>query len=228
MKYFLLSITNTCNKSCDYCVVKPWLNNPEFPDKATAQDFISFLSKEMRVGDVVEITGGEPTLFPELIKLLEFLKKNEAKVILRTNGALLDKWRADYENMVVVLAKHNTDDHTIERLKRYLLPQDLVIDDIPGDIMQKEQDKPIFKADNISPLKTHSFAKMFHVTNDGKVRAMSCSKWDMGTIWDYKPQNYLCCPKCPFMLGAWNLIARLKYFLFCASFFPMYMLGDIN
>ncbi len=210
MTYFLLSITNTCNKSCEYCVVKPWLNNPEYPDKATADDFISFLAKEMQSGDVVELTGGEPTMFPGFIELLEWLKEHGAKVMLRTNGALLDEWRASYSNMVVVLARHDSDEIYMEERKACLLPQDLVIDRVEARLMQTKQDKPVFVSDETSPLKTHPFTKMFHITNDGKVRFMSCCKDDMGTIWDYRPRKYHCCHDCPFALGAWNLAARIK------------------
>jgi len=210
MTYFLLSITNTCNKSCDYCVVKPWLNNPEYPDKATKEDFIAFLEKEMQSGDVVELTGGEPTMFPGFIELLDWLKEHEAKVILRTNGVLLSEWRKNYPNMIVVLARHDSDDAYMEERKKCLLPQDIVWDIVPEHLKQKEQDKPIFVNDEMSPIKKHPFKKMFFITNDGKVRFMSCCKEDMGTIWNYKPRKYHCCPECPFALGAWNFAARIK------------------
>jgi len=209
MNYFLLSITNTCNKSCAYCVVKPWLNNPEYPDKATEEDFIAFLETQMQAGDVVELTGGEPTMFPGLIELLEWLKEHGAKVIMRTNGALLDEWRASYHNMVVVLARHDSDNSYMASRIRCLLPQDIVLAGIPEHVKQKQQDKPIFVNDATSPLKAHQFEKMFFITNDGKVRFMACCKEEMGTIWDYRPRKYHSCKECPFALGAWNLAARI-------------------
>ena len=210
MTYFLLSITNACNKSCDYCVVRPWLNSPDYPDKATAQDFIDFLAKEMQPGDVVELTGGEPTMFPGLFKILDFLKENGTKVILRTNGFKLGKWRKNFENAVVVLARHDSCDEYMSERKKHLLPQDLVLDGIPDDIKQKEQDKPIFKADAVSPETSHPFKRMFHITNDGKIRFMSCCKDDMGTLWDYRLRTYHCCYTCPYALGAWNLARRMR------------------
>ncbi len=211
MNYFLLSITNACNKSCGYCVVKKWLNNPEYPDKAAAADYIAFLEKEMQAGDVVELTGGEPTLFPGLIGMLEWLKERGAKVILRTNGALLDEWRKSYPCMVVALARHDSDEAYMEERKKCLLPWDLTLEMTKDhlDETRDNMDKPVLN-DIESPLKTHPFKRMFHITNDGKVRFMSCCDEDMGTIWDYKPRNYWCCPECAFALGAWNLAARIK------------------
>jgi len=210
MTYFLLSITNTCNKACAYCVVKPWLNNPEYPDKAKAEDFIRFLQGEMVEGDVAEITGGEPTTFHNLLVLLDFLKHRGARVILRTNGLNLNKWRKSYDNMVVVLAKHDSSSEYIEERKKHLLGCDLVLDGIPDDIKQKELYKPVFKNDIVSPLTSHPFTKSFFVTNDGKVRVAPCATEDMGTVWDFKPRLWHCCRECPYMLGAWNLVNRIK------------------
>jgi len=210
MTYFLLSITNACNKSCDYCVVKQWRNNPAFPDKITAIDVIAFLEKEMQPGDTVELTGGEPTLFPDLLLLLEWLKEHNAKVILRTNGCKLDRWRKEFPNMVIVLAKHDSSDEYMEERRRHLMSWDKAVDKIPDDEMQKEQDRPIFKKGMNNPLTAHPFKRMFFITNDGKIRYMACCKEDMGSLWDFKRREYFCCPDCSFALLAWNLAARIK------------------
>jgi hypothetical protein len=211
LTYFLLSITNACNKACGYCVVKPWLNNPLYPDKCTAQDFIGFLQKEMKPGDVVEITGGEPTMFTGLISLLEWLKENGARAILRTNGILLDEWRGSYPNMAVVLARHNSSKGYMRERKRCLLPQDLVLEGIPEHIKQKAPCKPVFANDETSPLSSHPFKRAFFLTNDGKIRFMPCIKADMGNItagWKAEKWDCMAMDKCPYMLGAWNIISR--------------------
>jgi len=210
MTYFLLSLTNKCNKSCGYCVVKPWLNNPEYPDKATLQDFTGFLDKKLEPGDVVELTGGEPTLLPWLWKLLDWLEAREAKTILRTNGLGLTSRRKCYRNLVVILARHDSNEEYWLSRKDCLLQCDLAIDGIPEHLIQREDCKPVFVNDETSPLKSHPFSKAYFITNDGKVRFMPCVSKDMGTIWDFKHQNWHCCPNCPYMLGAWNLASRIK------------------
>jgi len=213
MTYFLLSVTNTCNKACDYCAVKPWLNNPQYPDKATAQDFIRFLERTMQPGDVAEITGGEPTLFPGLREILDFLRKANAKAILRTNGAMLGEWRKDYANMIAVLARHGSDDGYMSERKKCLLPHDLVLDGIPEHIKQKERDKPIFVNDETSPQASHPFKSAFFITNDGNIRFMPCMGVSMGNIIDgFKLEKWDCATmgECPYMLGAWNLILKIK------------------
>jgi hypothetical protein len=181
-----------------------------FPDKATAEDFISFLEKEFQHGDVVELTGGEPTLFHGLNMLLDWLKKHGAKVIIRTNGLHLGEWRKNYDNLVAVLARHDSDEDYMSERKKYLLPCDLVLDGIPESIKQKEPFKSIFVADETSPLTSYPFKKARFVSADGKVRFMACCPEDLGTVWDYKPRAYQMCDKCSHMLGAWNLIQRIE------------------
>jgi len=206
MTYFLLSLTNKCNKHCGYCVVKRWRNNPDFPDKAAAEDFISFLEKEFERGDAVELTGGEPTLFPGLETLLDWLREHGARAILRTNGLHLGEWRKNYGNLIVVLAKHNSGEDYMSERKKHLLPCDHVMESIPENIRQEEDYKPVFVNDESSPLASQRFGKAFFITNDGKIRFMPCCEEDMGTVWDCKIRNYHCCDVCPYMLGAWNLI----------------------
>jgi MoaA/NifB/PqqE/SkfB family radical SAM enzyme len=189
----------------------PWRNKPkEFPDKMTAKDLISFLDKELQADDVAEITGGEPTMFPELETLLDWLRERGARVILRTNGLYLSEWRRNYGNLVVVLAKHDSSEDYMSGRKKHLLPQDLVIEGIPEHIRQKEPAKPIFVNDETSPLRTHPFDRMFFITNDGKIRCCPICDEDMGTVREPKLRPYYCCPECSYMLGAWNLVNRLE------------------
>jgi organic radical activating enzyme len=190
-------------------VVKQWRNNPDFPDKIAAEDLMAFLGKELQTGDVVELTGGEPTLFRNFNMLLDWLKEHGAKIIIRTNGLNLGEWRMNYDNLVVVLARHDSDEDYMGKRKEHLLPCDLVLNGIPENIKQKEQDKPIFVNDDASPLRSHPFNKALFIVPDGKIKFMPCCQEDMGTIWNYKPRNYHCCDNCSYMLGAWNLVQRI-------------------
>jgi MoaA/NifB/PqqE/SkfB family radical SAM enzyme len=210
MTYFLISLTNLCDKACPYCVVARWRNNPGFPDRLTIDGLLNFFEKELHGGDVVELTGGEPTLFYGLEELLGWLRDSKAKVILRTNGSRLGEWRKDFGNLVIVLARHDSGEEYMEERRRHLLPQDLALEGIPEHIRQKEDCKPVFVNDDASPLESHPFKKAFFVTADGKARFMPCCKEDLGTIWDCKPRKYHMCEKCPYMLGAWNLANRLE------------------
>ncbi len=213
MKHFILSITLKCNKACGYCVCKRWLNNPEYPDIATIDDFIAFLSQALQPNDTAEITGGEPTLVPDLLALLDFLKERNTKTILRTNGLNLGEWRKNYPNMIAVLARHDSPDEYMEKRKSYLLPHDVIQDNISEEQKQKEADKPVFiyKEDT---LKTHPYDSQFFISNDGKVRYNSCTEISGGNIHtrEYKQVPMTCkdLATCSVLLGAWNLAARVK------------------
>jgi organic radical activating enzyme len=210
MKYILLSLTNSCNKSCDYCVMKKWRNNPNFLDKITIPELIEFFETKVPIdpGDVVEITGGEPTLIPELPILLDYLQDSMAKVILRTNGFRLGHWREMYDNLIVVLSRHDSDSAYIERLKPLLKPWDIIQ---TGDGTDKKvyQDPnswvPIFQSHGVR----HEFANAYTISNDGTVCFMYCDRSHLsecGTIWDFHDHHpFHICDSCPYFLGAWEL-----------------------
>jgi len=213
MKYFLISVTNACDKSCDYCVVKHYRNNPNYPDKASAQDIVSFFQNHINP-DVVEITGGEPTLYFDLLPLLDWLKEHKTKVILRTNGIRLDSWRENYPNMIVILIKHDSDDSYMLERKKFLFPCDIVMDRLPDEsVAEKEKTLIRLFPKHLYPMKHHEFSKCNFITNDGVIRTMHCTHKTMGTIWDFRPHPDFICKACPQLIAAWNLISRLDSFL---------------
>jgi pyruvate formate lyase activating enzyme len=79
--------TQGCNFRCTYCH-NPQLVDPERYGPITPEEeVLSFLDKRKGKLEAVTVTGGEPTLHPDLEKLLEELKKRGFLVKLDTNGA---------------------------------------------------------------------------------------------------------------------------------------------
>jgi len=83
-----------CNFRCPYCqnpdLVLGFENQPTIPDK----EIFEFLLKRKEWLDAVVITGGEPTLYTDLIPFIETIKSMDYKVKLDTNGSnpeLLEK-----------------------------------------------------------------------------------------------------------------------------------------
>jgi len=81
-----IELTDNCNLHCDYCYRNSEYKNP-------LSKYINFkgLKKfllENKKKNLLEIgvTGGEPTLHPEFIKIMKFLLKNFELVELVTNG----------------------------------------------------------------------------------------------------------------------------------------------
>jgi len=86
-------IHNVCNYDCTFCGLgnkngsERWLTLTEY--KIYAQKLINAANGKPLC---IYITGGEPTLFPDLLPLLEFLKSKGVYIGLQTNGSRTIRW----------------------------------------------------------------------------------------------------------------------------------------
>ena len=94
-----------CNFRCPFCHNAELLR-PDIEPVMTAEALLAFLRKRRGVLDGVCITGGEPTIHPELPQLLRDVKSLGYPVKLDTNGyrpqslsALLEEGLVDYVAM---------------------------------------------------------------------------------------------------------------------------------
>jgi organic radical activating enzyme len=87
-----LSITDDCNRLCPECPIGGW-HAKKRPDKTAhyidMDVLIEFLESEYQIINLI-VSGGEPTLHPELSKLLDWASSNSEKILLETNGLHLD------------------------------------------------------------------------------------------------------------------------------------------
>jgi len=202
--YFLLSITNRCNRNCSYCIVKDYMNKPYlYPDKLTLESLVKYFDVRGNEGDVVEITGGEPTLIYWLEEFIRYLSSKGIRTVLKTNGKNLFK---NVYDMVVVFNPHNESDDYIETRKALLKPTDVVL--LKPDFTDKQI--PDFKESEYQTMDYHKFKQMRFITADGGVRTMCCIKDPIWSIWDMDDDCFCkTCPKCPFLVFSWNFAARL-------------------
>jgi len=178
----------------------------------TFKDF-SGVERTFTPDDIAEIAGtGEPTLCEWLPDLLQYLEAQKAWVVLRTNGCGLGYWRKPLDRLLVVLSKHDSSDEYIIRKCEYLLRHDLIMKDALENFQDKSHIASNFKTDALSPYSWHDVERAFFITPDGKVRFMPCVSHDLGTVWNYKPEAWICTnfARCHFALGAYNLIEYLK------------------
>lgn len=86
-KICAIVFTQGCNFRCPYChnpeLVNPKLFLPAIPENK----IFSFLEKRKGKIDAVEITGGEPTLQPDLTQFIEKIKNIGYLIKLDTNGS---------------------------------------------------------------------------------------------------------------------------------------------
>jgi len=100
-----LSLTNVCNLACLYCVHESDANSQAYLPTAnedisegkkvlSVDEFISIIKSILRHTslETVRLTGGEPTLFKDLVPLVKALKDlGIPRVVLTTNGFLLKR-----------------------------------------------------------------------------------------------------------------------------------------
>ncbi len=82
-----LDLTTACNYACDHCIDWDSLNSPVRHDMHALRDSLSELAKRgMR--SVILIGGGEPTLHPEFVEIVRFLKQDLAQQLaIVSNGS---------------------------------------------------------------------------------------------------------------------------------------------
>jgi len=88
----VFSITNACNLRCPICFT---YNRPDCAYFMSAEEFsrhLDFVLEATGGVDLINITGGEPTLHPKLLELLALAKRpGIGRVTVNTNGLTLAK-----------------------------------------------------------------------------------------------------------------------------------------
>jgi pyruvate formate lyase activating enzyme len=86
-KICAIVFTQGCNFRCPYCHNPELVNTELFEAPIPEENILSFLANRRGKLDAVEITGGEPTLQPDLIDFMCDLKKFGYLVKLDSNGS---------------------------------------------------------------------------------------------------------------------------------------------
>ena len=88
MNFLQISLTNKCNFSCWHCPMGQWRNSsaPRWP--LCNEILIPYLERYVIPSEwVVELTGGEPSLYEGIDELLQWLSDNGYKTLVKTNGS---------------------------------------------------------------------------------------------------------------------------------------------
>lgn len=87
-----------CNFRCPFCQNAGLVLNPSGEPVIPTEEVLAFLKKRKRVLDGVCITGGEPTLDPDLEELMKVIKEMGYLIKLDTNGTHPEVMKALHEN----------------------------------------------------------------------------------------------------------------------------------
>lgn len=86
-KYLQISLTSKCNRSCWHCPMAQYRNTDDKDYHLTNDVLIPWLEKNIRPDQwLIELTGGEPTLYDGISELLDWLSEKGYTVHLRSNG----------------------------------------------------------------------------------------------------------------------------------------------
>lgn len=76
-----------CNFRCPFCHNSELVIHPERTTPIPFEEILAFLRKRIGLLDAVVVTGGEPTLMPDLIDKISAIKEIGYKVKLDSNGS---------------------------------------------------------------------------------------------------------------------------------------------
>lgn len=121
-------VTRKCNARCQFCLAPPEGACPDLSDLIRRLEWL--LSHKVKM---IHFCGGEPTIYPDLEKLISFVHENGGKVKMTTNGigiadsliSLLYDTRAEVKVSLHGSREHHDSitgvrafDHTVANIKR--------------------------------------------------------------------------------------------------------------
>lgn len=80
-----------CNFACPFCHNSALVIAPEFNKPIPFEEILSFLKKRQGLLDAVVVTGGEPTLMPDLKNKISQIRELGYKIKLDSNGSHPEK-----------------------------------------------------------------------------------------------------------------------------------------
>ena len=85
-----IEVTTKCNASCVYC--PHYLCRSSWIKRDISFEIMKFIEPALPTTDLVYLQGwGEPLLYPDLWKMIEFLKKRNVRIGLTSNGTLITR-----------------------------------------------------------------------------------------------------------------------------------------
>ena len=65
-------LTSACDKNCSFCFAKPYVTNPD-KELLNFNKFKEIVNQSEAIGEGISLLGGEPTMYPQFIELLDYL-----------------------------------------------------------------------------------------------------------------------------------------------------------
>lgn len=126
-KLFDLKVGYSCNNNCIHCVIKTNVEHMKECGFSSIDTNYAELIKIMnsdsfKQADTVVITGGEPTIRKEFLRIIKYIVKTYPKkhICIQTNGRLLGRYLEELKNLSnkinYVIAIHSMDEDTHNKI----------------------------------------------------------------------------------------------------------------
>jgi uncharacterized radical SAM superfamily Fe-S cluster-containing enzyme len=100
----LVEITDHCNLTCPICYAASGPHRPGFRSLEHVERMLDAVVRNEREPDVVQISGGEPTLHPEFFAILDAARRRPIRhLMVNTNGIRIAKERAFAERLATYM-----------------------------------------------------------------------------------------------------------------------------
>jgi radical SAM protein with 4Fe4S-binding SPASM domain len=104
-----LELSRACNLQCVYCYAE---SGSPMQNELTLDEIFSVVDQAADLGarKIIVLGGGEPTLYKDLFKVIDYILSKNVKVDMFTNGMLIDQEKAQalYDREVSLVVKMNS------------------------------------------------------------------------------------------------------------------------
>lgn len=119
-KEIVVETTTKCNLNCIYCFRRNILSESYGSMDVNLYKKIIRNAQKISINKIVFSGWGEPLIHPHIIDFIEYAKKNRLKVLLNTNGHLLEEYVKDIYNLGVdelVVSVDSIDESIFKKLR---------------------------------------------------------------------------------------------------------------
>ena len=95
LQLVVLITTRRCNLSCEMCMQDRQAHKKPDKNRIEMGDYNKILEDIRPWNPAIQLTGGEPLLYKDIVPLLENIKKRNLFCIINTNGTMLRQYAAD-------------------------------------------------------------------------------------------------------------------------------------
>ena len=128
----ILEITNSCNFACPVCFASSVKGSMhKHLDLTTVKSMVDTLIRSEGIVDLIQISGGEPTIHPDILNIVEYIKSTGKikRIMLNSNGRKFSKDLEFCKKLKVAGLKHvylQFDGFSPEALKKIRGNSDLI------------------------------------------------------------------------------------------------------